>query len=98
MEKSQKSLIATLLQVIFSNGEELSLDVKINSFKNICEFLKSVERWPLCVGVIISDDAYQRNQRNPRCKSCRILQKRLQSRKSTSIVLEKSTAKRSSKY
>ncbi|CAD6236006.1 GSCOCG00008046001-RA-CDS [Cotesia congregata] len=91
------------LTVIFSNGEELSLDVKINSFKNICEFLKSVERWPLCVGtqidsnkysqvckgVIISDDAYQRNQRNPRCKSCRILRKRLQSRKSTSIVLEK---------
>ncbi|XP_044584716.1 uncharacterized protein LOC123265132 isoform X2 [Cotesia glomerata] len=92
--------------VIFSNGEELPLDVKINSFKSICEFLKSVERWPLCVGtqidsnkysklckgVITSDDAYQRNQRNPRCKACRILRKRLQSRKSTFVDLRKRPA------
>ncbi|CAK1597570.1 unnamed protein product [Parnassius mnemosyne] len=42
--------------IIFSNDEELPLYVKINSFKNLCEFLKSVERSPLCIGTQIDSN------------------------------------------
>ncbi|XP_046610973.1 uncharacterized protein LOC124300692 [Neodiprion virginianus] len=96
----------TSITVIFPNNEELLLNEKIDSFRDIYDYLKSVERWPLCVGtqvdsyrysrickgVIISEDTYKRNQPNPRCKSCRILRNRLQKRDSTSINLERVTA------
>ncbi|XP_062531234.1 uncharacterized protein LOC101736994 [Bombyx mori] len=81
--------------VILLNNEELCTDLKICSFENIYDYLKSVEKWPLCVGtqiernkyskkcrgVIIGDEAYKRFQRNPRCKSCRILRNQLKKRK-----------------
>ncbi|KAK0169515.1 hypothetical protein PV328_011940 [Microctonus aethiopoides] len=96
------------ITVIFSNNEELFLNDKINSFHSIYEYLKFVERWPLCVGtqidsnrysrickgVIIGEDTYKRNQPNPRCKSCRILRNRLRNRDSTSIHLEKVISKK----
>ncbi|XP_043488792.1 uncharacterized protein LOC122515485 isoform X2 [Polistes fuscatus] len=83
----------TSISVIFPNNEELPLNEKINSLSSIYDYLKSVERWPLCVGtqidstkysklcknVIIGDDTYKRNQANPRCRSCRMLRNRLQS-------------------
>ncbi|XP_063379933.1 uncharacterized protein LOC134666644 isoform X1 [Cydia fagiglandana] len=86
--------------VIFPNNEQLPLKEKINSYDNTYDYLKSVERWPLCVGtqiddnkfckgVIIGDDTYERNQQYPRCKSCRILRNRLQNRNSTSTLLQK---------
>ncbi|KAK0161756.1 hypothetical protein PV327_008172 [Microctonus hyperodae] len=93
------------ITVIFSNNEELFVNKKIESFRDIHDYLKSVERWPLCVGtqidsykfskickgVIIGEDSYKRNQANPRCKSCRILRHRLQHRKSSFINLERVT-------
>ncbi|XP_015179399.1 PREDICTED: uncharacterized protein LOC107067961 isoform X2 [Polistes dominula] len=111
----------TSITVIFPNNEELPLNEKINSLSNVYDYLKSVERWPLCVGtqidsikysklcknVIIGDETYKRSQANPRCKSCRMLRKRLQarmlrnrlqSRNSTSNNLETTaTKKRASK-
>ncbi|XP_074113767.1 uncharacterized protein LOC141536884 isoform X3 [Cotesia typhae] len=96
------------ITVIFRNNEELILNDKIDSYSNIYDYLKSVERWPLCVGTqidsnryskickgsIVGDDAYIRNQPNPRCKSCRILRNRLQNHKSKStfINLKRTTA------
>lgn len=41
------------LQVILLNNEELCTDLKISSFENIYDYLKSVEKWPLCVGTQI---------------------------------------------
>ncbi|KAK0092822.1 hypothetical protein PV326_000504 [Microctonus aethiopoides] len=87
------------ITVIFPNNEELFLNEKIDSFSGIHDYLKSVERWPLCVGtqidnnrysrtckgVIIGEDTYKRNQPNPRCKSCRILRNRLQNRNSNKL-------------
>ncbi|XP_057328293.1 UPF0746 protein DDB_G0281095-like [Microplitis mediator] len=81
------------ISVIFPNNEKVSLSDKLFSLDEIYDYLKSVEKWPLCVGtliekqrysndckrVIIGDEAYQRCQMNPRCKSCRVLRKRLQS-------------------
>lgn len=83
------------ITVILLNNEELCTDLKISSFENIYDYLKSVEKWPLCVGtqiernkyskkcrgVIIGEEAYKRFQRNPRCKSCRILRNQLKKRK-----------------
>ncbi|CAG5020950.1 unnamed protein product [Parnassius apollo] len=80
------------ITVIFANNKVLSLNEKITSCSNVYDYLKTVERLPLCVGtqidnnkysrlckgVIIGDDAYKRNQQYPRCKSCRILRNRLQ--------------------
>ncbi|CAH2083784.1 unnamed protein product [Euphydryas editha] len=94
----------TSITVLLPNNDELPL----NSLSCIYDYLKSVERWPLCVGtqidsikysklcknVIVGDDTYKRNQANPRCKSCRILRNRLQSRNSTSIHLETTIAKK----
>ncbi|XP_037295934.1 uncharacterized protein LOC115449217 isoform X2 [Manduca sexta] len=93
----------TSITVILRNNEELNLKDKITPLNSIHDYLKSVERWPLCVGtqiennkysklckgVIIGDEAYKRNQLNARCKSCRILRHRLQNRKSTSKILGK---------
>ncbi|XP_039751897.1 uncharacterized protein LOC120627858 isoform X2 [Pararge aegeria] len=98
----------TSITVLFPNNDELPLNEKINSLSCIYDYLKSVERWPLCVGtqidsikysklcknVIVGDDTYKRNQANPRCKPCRILRNRLQSRNSTSINLETTIAKK----
>ncbi|XP_039763074.1 uncharacterized protein LOC120635920 isoform X2 [Pararge aegeria] len=98
----------TSITVLFPNNDELPLNEKINSLSCIYDYLKLVERWPLCVGtqidsikysklcknVIVGDDTYKRNQANPRCKPCRILQNRLQSRNSTSINLETTIAKK----
>ncbi|XP_039757918.1 uncharacterized protein LOC120632178 [Pararge aegeria] len=98
----------TSINVLFPNNDELPLNEKINSLSCIYDYLKSVERWPLCVGtqidsikysklcknVIVGDNTYKRNQANPRCKPCRILRNRLQSRKSTSINLETTIAKK----
>ncbi|XP_063542857.1 uncharacterized protein LOC134751397 isoform X2 [Cydia strobilella] len=94
------------ITVIFPNKEELQLKEKINSYDDTYNYLKSVERWPFCVGtqiegnkfckgVIVGDDTYERNQRYPRCKSCRILRNRLQNRNSTLTLLQRmSEAKR----
>ncbi|CAH0730999.1 unnamed protein product, partial [Brenthis ino] len=98
----------TSITVIFRNNEELPLNDKINSFSNVSNYLKSVEKWPLCVGtqidnnrfskickgVIVGDDTYKRNQLYPRCKSCRILRKRLQSSNSSSNSLRRTTARK----
>ncbi|XP_074115079.1 uncharacterized protein LOC141537799 [Cotesia typhae] len=98
----------TSITVIFLNNEELPLNEKLHSLSCVYNYLKSVERWPICVGtqidstkysklcknVIVGDDIYKRNQANPRCKSCRILRNRLQSQKSTSMNLETTTAKK----
>ncbi|XP_063390059.1 uncharacterized protein LOC134675659 [Cydia fagiglandana] len=88
------------ITVIFPNKEQLPLKEKINSYDNTYNYLKSVERWPLCVGtqiddnklckgVIIGDDTYERNRQYPRCKSCRKLRNILMNRKSTSTLLRK---------
>ncbi|CAH2090996.1 unnamed protein product [Euphydryas editha] len=67
------------ITVLFPNNDELPLNEKINSLSCIYDYLKSVERWPLCVGtqidsikysklcknVIVGDDSYKRNQANP---------------------------------
>ncbi|XP_074114166.1 uncharacterized protein LOC141537215 isoform X1 [Cotesia typhae] len=88
--------------VIFSTNEELTTNDNIFSFKTIYEYLKFVEKWPLCVGtqidkkkfsqtckgVIFGDESYTRNQANPRCKSCRVLRHRLQNCNSASNILE----------
>lgn len=85
------------ITVIFSTNEELNINDNISSSNSINEYLKSVERWPICVGtqidnnrfsklckgVLVGDDSYKRNQVNPRCKSCRILRHRLQNNNST---------------
>ncbi|XP_053595403.1 uncharacterized protein LOC128667802 [Microplitis demolitor] len=47
-----------------------------------------------CKRVVIGDEAYRRNQINPRCKSCRVLRSRLQSCDSTGIKLQKSVARK----
>ncbi|XP_057341833.1 putative mediator of RNA polymerase II transcription subunit 26 [Microplitis mediator] len=84
------------ISVIFTNFERVNLNDKLSSPDEIFDYLKSVEKWPLCVGtqiekqryssqckrVVIGDEAYQRNQINPRCKSCRVLRRRLQSKHS----------------
>ncbi|XP_030766669.1 uncharacterized protein LOC115890545 isoform X2 [Sitophilus oryzae] len=78
--------------VVYSNNEKKALDEKIVSSDEVYEYLKSVEKWPLCVGtqfdkkrysqeckgVVIGDDAYQRHQMNPRCMSCAVLRLRFQ--------------------
>ncbi|KAJ0171075.1 hypothetical protein K1T71_013274 [Dendrolimus kikuchii] len=98
----------TYITVIFPNNQELSLNEKIDIICDIYNYLKSVERWPLCVGtqidssrysrnckgVIIGEETYKRNQPNPRCKSCRILRNRLQNRAATSINLERIITKK----
>ncbi|XP_056630352.1 uncharacterized protein LOC130440961 isoform X1 [Diorhabda sublineata] len=87
------------VSVIFLTNERLNLDNKLTSSEEILNFLKYVERWPLCVGtqmdksrysngckgVIIGDETYKRNQMNPRCKSCRVLRYRLQKCKSSTL-------------
>ncbi|CAH2089889.1 unnamed protein product [Euphydryas editha] len=96
------------ITVIFSTNEELNINDNISSFNGINDYLKSVERWPICVGtqidnnkcskfckgVLVGDESYKRNQQNPRCKSCRILRHRLQSYNSTSTVLKSAIARR----
>ncbi|XP_061708156.1 uncharacterized protein LOC133518467 [Cydia pomonella] len=44
------------ITVIFTNKEELPIKEKINSYDNTYDYLKSVERWPLCVGTQIDDN------------------------------------------
>lgn len=98
----------TSITLIFPNNEELPLNEKIKPLSSVYNYLKSVERWPLCVGtqidstkysklcqnVIVGDDTYKRNQANPRCKSCRMLRNQLQSRNPTSNNLERTGTKR----
>ncbi|XP_039749773.1 uncharacterized protein LOC120626343 isoform X2 [Pararge aegeria] len=43
----------TSITVLFPNNDELPLNEKINSLSCIYDYLKSVERWPLCVGTQI---------------------------------------------
>ncbi|XP_030748848.1 uncharacterized protein LOC115876941 [Sitophilus oryzae] len=75
------------ITVVCSNNERKALDEKIVSIDEVYKYLKSVEKWPLCVGtqfeekrysddckgVVFGDEAYKRHQMNPRCVSCRVL-------------------------
>ncbi|KAK0075044.1 hypothetical protein PV326_011928, partial [Microctonus aethiopoides] len=69
------------ITVFFSNNEELLLNEKIDSFGGIYDYLKSIERWPLCVGTQFDSNRYSRI-----CKGW--------NRDSTSINLERVTAQK----
>ncbi|XP_044757117.1 uncharacterized protein LOC123315480 [Coccinella septempunctata] len=91
--------------VIFPNKERLHVDDQIVSSlpEDVYAFLKSVEKWPLCVGtqienqsfskgcqgVIVGHGMYKRMQQNLRCQSCRVLRKKLNDRKGGNSVQEK---------
>ncbi|XP_039747126.1 uncharacterized protein LOC120624560 [Pararge aegeria] len=49
----------TSITVLFPNNDELPLNEKINSLSCIYDYLKSVERWPLCVGTQIDSINFQ---------------------------------------
>ncbi|XP_044745630.1 uncharacterized protein LOC123307407 [Coccinella septempunctata] len=91
--------------VIFPNKERLHVDDQIVSSlpEDVYAYLKSVEKWPLCVGtqienqsfskgcqgVIVGHGMYKRMQQNLRCQSCRVLRKKLNDRKGGNSVQEK---------
>ncbi|CAH2062436.1 unnamed protein product, partial [Iphiclides podalirius] len=68
------------ITVIFPNNDEYSLKEKLKSLNKLYNYLKSVERWPLCVGtqmdnnkyseickgVVVGDDTYKRYRQNAR--------------------------------
>ncbi|CAH2084205.1 unnamed protein product [Euphydryas editha] len=84
------------ITAICLNNQEITIDTKITALNDVYNYLKSVEKWPICVGtlidikkysknckgVIIGDERYHRMQMNPRCKSCRYLRNQLLTRKS----------------
>ncbi|XP_044597411.1 uncharacterized protein LOC123273979 isoform X1 [Cotesia glomerata] len=95
------------ITVICSNYEEITMDTKITALDDVYTYLKSVEKWPVCVGtmidikkysknckgVVVGCESYRRMQMNPRCQSCRYLRNELLTRKSAvSSFLEKSIA------